>query len=552
MGVNVSPIPSPSRAPEVTLRLSIATKISLAFSMMVIVFTIVIMASIWRTQQLFGQIQALNQSIIPLSLILSDAQNDLKSFDVALSEPEPENLRRALQLTRMMARVPQRVFTKLRKASELSDNEPLTRMAEPERLRLQDIQRKLTRIVETASTLDADTHHLQTLLQQRQQSSDKLALDDAIQIQRAALRKKTQKLDLELTRVRNDLRISTDLALVRANQSERTNLYALGVMSAIALLVTLTMFAVALLTVRPLGALTEGVKQIARGEYHTLENRSPGRLGRDEIATLTEEFNSMARALDARDAALREQHDALLKAERLATIGRMTSLITHELRNPLSSIGLNAEMIIAQLLELEGEEREDALAGLETIIAEVDRLRDITEEYLVYARLPEPKLASHDLSELLEQIIDFHEWEWGQEGVEVELTLPDEPVILDADANQLRQALLNLIKNAVEASSNTEDALVEVTLERDLDKSTARVSIKDHGEGIPDDIQGRIFEPFFTSKVKGTGLGLAMTQQIVVEHHGQVSHKSNQERGTTFQITLPLPDIPTPTSEEPT
>ena len=70
MGVNVSPIPSPSRAPEVTLRLSIATKISLAFSMMVIVFTIVIMASIWRTQQLFGQIQALNQSIIPLSLIL--------------------------------------------------------------------------------------------------------------------------------------------------------------------------------------------------------------------------------------------------------------------------------------------------------------------------------------------------------------------------------------------------------------------------------------------------------------------------------------------------
>jgi len=552
MGVNVSPIPSPSRAPEVTLRLSIATKISLAFSMMVIVFTIVIMASIWRTQQLFGQIQALNQSIIPLSLILSDAQNDLKSFDVALSEPEPENLRRALQLTRMMARVPQRVFTKLRKASELSDNEPLTRMAEPERLRLQDIQRKLTRIVETASTLDADTHHLQTLLQQRQQSSDKLALDDAIQIQRAALRKKTQKLDLELTRVRNDLRISTDLALVRANQSERTNLYALGVMSAIALLVTLTMFAVALLTVRPLGALTEGVKQIARGEYHTLENRSPGRLGRDEIATLTEEFNSMARALDARDAALREQHDALLKAERLATIGRMTSLITHELRNPLSSIGLNAEMIIAQLLELEGEEREDALAGLETIIAEVDRLRDITEEYLVYARLPEPKLARHDLSELLEQIIDFHEWEWGQEGVEVELTLPDEPVILDADANQLRQALLNLIKNAVEASSNTEDALVEVTLERDLDKSTARVSIKDHGEGIPDDIQGRIFEPFFTSKVKGTGLGLAMTQQIVVEHHGQVSHKSNQERGTTFQITLPLPDIPTPTSEEPT
>lgn len=534
------------------MRLSIATKISLAFSMMVIVFTIVIMASIWRTQQLFGQIQALNQSIIPLSLILSDAQNDLKSFDVALSESEPENLRRALQLTRMMARVPQRVFTKLRKASELSDNEPLTRMAEPERLRLQDIQRKLTRIVETAATLDADTHHLQTLLQQRQQSADKLALDDAIQVQRGALRKKTQKLDLELTRVRNDLRISTDLALVRANESERTNLYALGVMSAIALLVTLTMFAVALLIVRPLGALTEGVKQIARGEYHTLENRAHGRLGRDEIATLTEEFNSMARALDARDAALREQHDALLKAERLATIGRMTSLITHELRNPLSSIGLNAEMIIAQLHELEGEEREDALAGLETIIAEVDRLRDITEEYLVYARLPEPKLARHDLSELLEQIIDFHEWEWGQEGVEVELTLPDQPVILDADANQLRQALLNLIKNAVEASSNAEDALVEVTLTRDLDENTARVSVKDHGEGIPDDIQGRIFEPFFTSKVKGTGLGLAMTQQIVVEHHGEVSHQSNPERGTTFQITLPLPDISTSNSEEPT
>ena len=519
------------------MRLSIATKISLAFSVMVLVFALVIMASIWRTQRLFEQIQALNRSIIPLSLMLSDAQNDLKNFDVVLAEDDPETLRRALLLTRMMTRAPQRVFGKLKRASSLTQKESFSELAPPERQRILALQTRLLALTERSNVLDADTHQLQTLLHQYQQApSAQLKAD--IFARRAALRAKTEAIDLDLTRARNDLRISTDLALVRASESERDNLLALAVMAAIALAITLAMFGVALLTVRPLRELTEGAKRVARGDYHPLRIPGPRFLGKDELATLTQEFNSMASALLARDNTLREQHAALLKSERLAAIGRMTSLITHELRNPLSSIGLNAEMVVEQLLSIEHEERAEIIAHLETITREVDRLRDITEEYLVYARLPEPRFARLDIAELLEHLVDFHEWEWSQQGVEVCLDIDQRPLMLNADANQLRQAFLNLIKNATEATQSQGRVEVRVRQSGEM----LHVHVEDWGEGIAQEIKERIFEPFFTSKAKGTGLGLAMTQQIIEEHHGLLTHtQPEHHQGSQFTVSLPFP-----------
>lgn len=519
------------------MRLSIATKIFIAFSGVVLVFTLVIMASIWRTQKLYGQIQALNRSIVPLSLLLSDAQNDLKSFDVALSEPDPDSLERALQLARTMSLVPNRVLNKLQRAVDMTRRDPFAQLAEPERLRLAEIRTRLGRIAERAGALDEQTEQLYVLLGQRARADETAALDARILARRKTLRARTRELELALTRLRNDLRISTDLALVRANAYERSNLYALGIMSALALLVATALLGVALLTVRPINHLTEGVKRVAHGDYTPIEHQSPSILGRDELATLTDEFNSMARALVARDEALKEQQAALITSERLATVGRMTSLITHELRNPLSSIGLNAEMLSEALLELELEpaRRDDFVSHLETIINEVDRLRDITEEYLVYARLPEPKLADEELVEIVEQLVDFHTWEWAQEGVDIVLDVDQRPLPLHADANQLRQALLNLVKNAVEATPP--DHPVQIRLTRDGPDLLA--SVRDGGPGVPDELGDRIFEPFFTSKPTGTGLGLAMTRQIIEEHRGTLTYENLPEGGATFTVRLP-------------
>lgn len=517
-----------------TVRLSIATKILIAFCGVILVFTLVIMASIWRTQTLYSQIQALNRGIVPLSLLLSDAHNDLKSFDAALSERDPDSLTRSLQITRMMSLAPQRILTKLQRAADMTERDTFAQLAEPERLRLSEIRARLERLAAEAEQLNQQTEQFYTLLNQRSRTSRAEELDAKLAQQQSSLRANAQQLELSLTRLRNDLRIYADLALVRANEHERSNLYALGLMSAAALLAALALLTVALLTVRPLAALTEGVKRVAQGDYAPIEHSASPLPGKDEIATLTEEFNSMASALVARDAALKEQHAALLKSERLATVGRMTSLITHELRNPLSSIGLNAEMLMDTLSQLEHEERGELLAHLETIISEVDRLRDITEEYLVYARLPEPKFARGDLCDIVEQLVDFHSWEWEMVGVHVALDVAHEPLPIDADANQLRQAMLNLIKNAVEASHADQE--VHVTLDLEGDEVVARV--RDRGEGIPEELRDRILEPFFTSKAKGTGLGLAMTQQIIEEHHGSLSFSPLPE-GTEFTVRLP-------------
>lgn len=513
------------------MRISIATKIFIAFSGIVFVFALVLMFGILRTQRLNAQVQALNRSVVPLSLILSDAQNDLKSLDVTLSEPNEEDLSRALRINRVVSNAPEQVSSKIQRALTLSERDSFDKLAEPEQARMTEIRGRLITLAHDSAKLDQHTQELYALLDSSSETDNTKRIEQL----RATLQQQTSDLSTGLTRLRNDLRISTDLALIRVGRLERSNLYALGAMSGSALLIALILLGVALLTVRPLQALNSGVKRIADGHYDPIDYRGAKLLGQDELVTLTDEFNSMARALQARDEALKNQHAALLKSERLATVGRMTSLITHELRNPLSSIGLNAEMLQDGLLELPDESRSEYLAHLDTITREVDRLRDITEEYLVYARLPEPKLAHVDLGDLVEQLVDFHVWEWSQSRVNVIFSPPPDPIPIRADANQLRQAMLNLVKNAVEASPPDSTVSIQIIPK---DRSF-EITITDEGEGIPPELRDSLFEPFVTSKAKGTGLGLAMTQEIITEHGGQLDFECPEDRGTVFTIELP-------------
>ncbi|MFW5967505.1 MAG: sensor histidine kinase, partial [Persicimonas sp.] len=329
-----------------------------------------------------------------------------------------------------------------------------------------------------------------------------------------------------------------DEALARANDAQRSSLYALGGLSAVALLIALGVMAAVVVTVRPLTDLTEAAKRIGRGDYRPIEEPAKSRLGADEITLLTREFNSMARSLAERDAKLHEQHQKLLKSERLATVGRMTSLITHELRNPLSSINLNSEMLEEALREhgIDEGDGDDVMTLLSAITDEVERLRDITEEYLVYARLPSPDFEPSDLVEIVEGLVDFHTFEWSQEDIDVDLQVHADPLPALADPDQLRQALLNLVKNAVEASEPGQT----VDLELDTAGDRAVIRLRDRGSGIDADDLDKIFDPFFTTKARGTGLGLAMTQQIVEEHRGDIEVESQPGQGTTFVIRLPL------------
>ena len=517
------------------MRLGIATKVFVALAGVTLIFSFVLMFGVYRTQMLHGQLRALNHRIVPLSLQLSDIENDLKSFHIVLNEQDTTVLRRTLQLTRLLDTMPDDLGGRFQEAASTADLAELDDVPASEQQAFAEIHQRLVELETRGRNFSDRTSDFSNLV--LSDNADEPVAEDRLAELQDELREEARRLDTHLATVRNELQTATDDALVRADEIERTSVYGLALLSVIALLIALIMMYAVLHTLRPLTDLTEAAKRIGEGDYSPIPTPKRRVTGDDEITLLAREFNAMAERLSERDARLRSQHEALLKSERLATIGRMTSLITHELRNPLSSINLNAEMLMDSLHERGIDPDDpDVMPQLETIIDEVDHLRDITEEYLVYARLPSPDLDATRLDEIVQSLVDFHIWEWNQDGIDIELTIDDEPIEILGDANQLRQALLNIVKNAVDASEP--DDCVEISARRGDDEAT--VTIRDHGEGMDEETRQRLFEPFFTTKSSGTGLGLPMTREIVEQHRGSISVDTTPDEGTTFIVSLPL------------
>ena len=226
--------------------------------------------------------------------------------------------------------------------------------------------------------------------------------------------------------------------------------------------------------------------------------------------------------------------EALLRSERLATIGRMSAHVTHEIRNPLSSIGLNAEMLSDLVTETDpGTDREDAQQLCTSIVREVDRLSAITEEYLRFVRLPQSELRTADLQTLLRSIAAFVRRDCEAAQVQLVQSLPDELPMVRLDPDQIRQALLNLLRNAKEAMPEGGTVVLGAC---QTSEETVAVFVRDEGIGIEPQDQDRIFDPFYSTKLTGTGLGLALTQQIIADHGARLSVKSAPGQGTEFTI----------------
>ena len=309
-----------------------------------------------------------------------------------------------------------------------------------------------------------------------------------------------------------------------AERQELAARWAILGLSAIGLLVGLLVMWLSQRALRPIRTLTEAAQRLGRGSP---ESVAVPEQGGDELATLAREFNAMAQRLAARERELRAQGEALLRSERLAAIGRIAAQITHEIRNPLSSISLNAEEL--------GERAPDARELCDAIVREVDRLTGITEEYLRFARLPKPQLQRADVNDTVRDLLDFVRPELEAGGVRVTASLsPGLPRVL-ADVAQLRQLLLNLLRNAREAMSSGGSLDVATRSQEGL----VSLEIHDTGHGISPERMERIFDPFFTTKARGTGLGLAMAQEIAQEHGGQLLCESVVGEGTVFTLRLP-------------
>lgn len=224
--------------------------------------------------------------------------------------------------------------------------------------------------------------------------------------------------------------------------------------------------------------------------------------------------------------------ERLARSERLAMIGQMLAQITHEVRNPLNALSLNAELLTDELAHLDREHRSEGWEILGIMSKEIGRLTAVTGHYLQLARRPPASLVASDLRHVLDEVARLVDVELIHSGVELAVEGPPTlPAVVDA--NQVRQALLNIVRNASEAGAR------RIILRLDQQDGEVLVVCEDDGPGMTDEQVERACDPFFSTKVDGTGLGLAITKQILDDHDGQLRVQSVIGEGTKVILVFP-------------
>ncbi|HVM61109.1 MAG TPA: ATP-binding protein [Verrucomicrobiae bacterium] len=243
-------------------------------------------------------------------------------------------------------------------------------------------------------------------------------------------------------------------------------------------------------------------------------------------------------ALQAEIAERKRAEAAKLQAERLATAGTMAAEVAHEVRNPLGSITLNLDLIrkeIDRLAESASRSPEEGRDLVNEMREEVHRIRHVIEDYLQFARLPKAQRKPLALNEFLDQKLTFMQVTFDSARVACRTQFDASVGTVYADADQLWQAVLNLVRNGLEAMPN--GGAITISTQRNHDHVLLRVT--DTGAGMTAQQLRQVFKPFFSTKTKGTGLGLTLVQQIVAEHGGHVECLSAIGKGSTFTVHLP-------------
>lgn len=274
---------------------------------------------------------------------------------------------------------------------------------------------------------------------------------------------------------------------------------------------------------RPLKTIENAITKISSGDYENIPEIKTG----DEFESLVASLNNMIDELDKRS-------KQLIQAQKLASLGRLTSGVAHELNNPLNNISTSIQILIEEIEEDDLEYKKELLVGAEK---EVERGKEIVRSLLEFARERTLTLKQVNFKDLVDSAIKHVKSEI-PDNIHLKVEVPDN--IQATVGLRIRSVILNLITNAVHAMKDGGE--ITIKAKNEFDREGFSFQVIDTGEGIPQNIITKIFDPFFTTKEvgKGSGLGLSITYGIMEQHSGNISVSSEVGKGTTFTCFLPF------------
>ncbi|WP_167859578.1 ATP-binding protein [Paenibacillus cymbidii] len=226
---------------------------------------------------------------------------------------------------------------------------------------------------------------------------------------------------------------------------------------------------------------------------------------------------------------LAQTEEMLRRSEKLAVIGQLAAGVAHEIRNPLTTL--------RGFVQLQRTRKESSPEQLEIMLAELDRINFIVSEFLILSKPQNIKFQLHDSGAIVRDVVNLLEPQANMSGIALVARIDERLPKIKCECNQLKQVLINLVKNAVE--SMTEGGSVTIRADR-ASADCIRIRIVDQGCGMAEDQLKRLGEPFFTNKPGGTGLGLMICQQIIASHKGELRFNSEPGKGTSVEIVLPV------------
>ncbi len=354
--------------------------------------------------------------------------------------------------------------------------------------------------------------------------------------------------------------LDTNLSLARAdaNLAESSRRMLDYTLLAVLLISAVSGFFVWHVVHDPLKVLKSGTEHVALGELgYQIEIQS-----RDEVGELAASFNSMSRRLrEAREEInawtrtlearveqktqeLNRVHEEMLRAEKMASIGKLAAMVAHEINNPLVGILTYAKLLKKWVGRWDESRRDEIQSSLDLIESESRRCGDIVKNLLTFARAMPMNFGSADLNGVMDRCVRLVQHQLDFANIRLQLGLEGHLPAVRCDPAQIQQVLLALIMNAIDAMPRGGTLSLRSRLLPDTDE--VQLQVQDDGLGIAPEILPHLFEPFFTTKERGhgVGLGLAISRSIIEGHQGRIEVASDPRRGTTFTVTLPAHAVP--------